>query len=125
MYVLDSSILIEVLGQGPRAKQASEIVGEERCVTTSICMHEVLAGLFSERECFIVENILSTMQILVHDARAAKFGAVIAQDLTRTGTMINKFDILIAAICKAHDAELITLDKDFQKIKDLKVRVIE
>src|SRR3989338_5031783 len=96
-------------------------------VTTSICAHEVLAGALFEKPGVVLDGLFSSMRILEHDARAARLGASIEQELRKKGTMINKLDILIAAICVVHNAELVTFDKDFSKIKnlsDLRVRII-
>lgn len=84
----------------------------------------MLAGATSPKDRFIYAGILPKAQVLQHDAVAAKLGAEIEQELSRTGNKINKLDVLIAAVCKAHHAELITLDKDFAKIKGLKSRII-
>src|SRR3989338_851686 len=117
MYILDSSALIEVLEGHPKAEKIMELFGSAELVTTSLCVHEILAGALSKKDRFLLENLLNSMRILDHTARAAVLGATMQQELSQTGTMINKFDILIAAICKINNGELITLDKDFAKIK--------
>ncbi len=124
MYVLDSSSLIELFENKSRAQKIKDIVQNEKLATTTICMHEVLAGALSEKERFFLEDIFSQMHVLVHDEAAARYGARIEQELDRTGTRINAADIFIAGICKAHDAELITLDKDFSRVRRLKVQVV-
>ncbi|HLD33697.1 MAG TPA: type II toxin-antitoxin system VapC family toxin [Candidatus Nanoarchaeia archaeon] len=127
MYVLDSSALIEIIEGHSSGEKVIGIVGDAPLVTTSICEHEVLAGALSEKQAFVLDGLFSSMRILEHDARAARLGASIEQELRKKGTMINKLDILIAAICVVHNAELVTFDKDFSKIKnlrDLRVRII-
>src|SRR3989344_3545798 len=121
MYVLDSSAIIEIFEEYPHMQKILDILGDESFVTTSISMHEVFAGAHSQKDRFIVSGLFSQAHILEHDAKAARIGATIEQELTHAGKMINRTDILIAGICKAHNAELVTLDKDFAKIKDIKV----
>ena len=124
MYILDSSALIEVLEGHPKAEKIMELFGSAELVTTSLCVHEILAGALSKKDRFLLENLLNSMRILDHTARAAVLGATMQQELSQTGTMINKFDILIAAICKINNGELITLDKDFAKIKNFRAIVL-
>ncbi len=117
MYVLDSSALIESINKTESHDKIIKIVKDQPVITTSICMQETLVGALSERDKFVLENIFTGIRVLEHNAEAAKIGAEITQKLAKKGTMIGKMDILIAAICKAHQGELITLDKDFAKIK--------
>ncbi|HLC19676.1 MAG TPA: type II toxin-antitoxin system VapC family toxin [Candidatus Nanoarchaeia archaeon] len=124
MYILDSSALIEVLEEHPKAEKIMELVGDAELVTTSLCVHEVLAGALSKKDRFVLEGVFSSMRILDHTMRAARVGATIQQELAESGTMINKFDVLIAAICKVNNGELVTLDRDFSKIKNFRVVVV-
>src|SRR3989344_4970328 len=124
MYVLDSSALIEVIEEYPLKDKVLGIVGDAPLVTTSISLHELFAGAHTEREKFILEHLLGGAQIVPHDAAAAKMGAQITRELSDAGKMINRMDTLIAGICKVHNAELITLDRDFAKIKGLKLQLI-
>ncbi|HLF54632.1 MAG TPA: type II toxin-antitoxin system VapC family toxin [Candidatus Nanoarchaeia archaeon] len=125
MYVLDSNALIEFLEDGPRASKVLSVVGDEPLVTTSISMHEVLAGSMSDKSRFILENIFSSMRVLEHDAQAARLSAAIEREQYRMGAKINDADILIAGICKANNAELVTLDSDFTKIKGFKFKFVK
>ncbi len=125
MYVLDSSAFIEVIEGYPHMNRILQEIGEAPLVTTSLCMHEILAGARSEKDKFILEKIFTGATILEHTVPAARLGAQIEQELQQKGTKINKMDVLIAAICKVHNAELITLDNDFGKIKGFKVKIIK
>ena len=125
MYVLDSSVLIELINEYPRKEKVLSFIGDTPLTTTSISMHEVIAGVLSLKEYFIVQNIFHGITIFDHTPDAARLGAEIEQELTRAGTKINRFDLLIAGICKSHNAHLVTLDADFSKIKGLKVTVIK
>ena len=125
MYVLDSSAIIELIEKTPRGERVENFMRDTALVTTSICMHEVMAGATSKEEFFIFEGLFATMQVLDHTKEAAKEGAKIEQDLTRTGNLISARDILIAGICKARGGEIVTFDKGFTKIKGLKSHVLE
>ena len=124
MYLLDSSILIELFEQLPRSQKIAAILKDSSLVTASICMHEVLAGTVTDKERFVLEGLFSTFQILPHDAKAARLGAELYRIMKQQGKMMSAVDNLIAAICKANNAELVTLDKGFQKVKSLNVHII-
>jgi len=124
MFVLDSSALIELINGGPKATQVQALMGDAPLATTSISMHEVLIGARSEKERFVFEGMFSAMSVLAHDARAALAGSRIDAQLSHQGTKINFADVLIAGTCAAHHAELVTLDGDFGKIKNVKVHIL-
>ncbi len=124
MYVLDSSALIELIHDTPVAHTIGDILKDELLITTSISMHELLVGALSEKQRFVLEGIFSIMRILPHDRPAAQQGALIEKELIKTGKKINDSDIFIAGICKAHNAELVTLDNDFTRIKGLKIHLV-
>lgn len=98
-------------------------MGEAPLTTTSICKQELLM-VKTEKEQFTIKQLLDSMNVLEHTSLAADIGAAIWHDLRKKGNLINEFDILIAAICKANNAHLITFDKDFAKIKGLQVTVL-
>ena len=125
MYVLDSSVIIELLNDGPLASKILDVLPIAPFVTTSISVQEVLEGTFSEKDRFVAEHVFSGAEILVHDEKAAREGALIQRQLKQAGTKINRIDVFIAGVCKANNAELITLDNDFSRIKGLKVKIIK
>jgi predicted nucleic acid-binding protein len=122
-YVLDSSAIIKALKYAELADKMSKIMGDSPLVTTSICKQELLS-VKNDKEQFVIKQLLDTMHVLEHTSKAAECGAEIYHELRKKGTLINEFDILIAGICKANHAHLITFDKDFAKIKDLQVTVL-
>ena len=125
MYVLDSSALIELIERLLKSNDIIRSFEEEDSTTTSVCVHEVLAGVHSEIDRMVWNTLFSSIEVLQFDVKAAQISSQLQQELKREGKLINKMDILIAAICKASNATLITLDKDFEKIKGLNVKVIK
>lgn len=124
MYILDSSALIEVIQERPKSEKVLQIIKDDPIITTTISMHELLSGAVSEKERFILEGLFSKFIILEHDIKAALIGSKIEKELTRTGNKINTLDVLIAGIAESKNAEIVTLDKDFSKIKSVKSKVI-
>lgn len=125
MYVLDSSAIIEIIEQRPKAEKVLALVGNTNFVTTSICLQEILTGVVSERDLFVFENILGQAEILEHNSDAALEGAKIMRSLIKSGSKINIADVFTAGIVKSNNAELVTLDRDFSKIKTLRATIIE
>lgn len=125
VYVLDSSVLIELIERKAHAHKVAAFIGNELSATTSICVHEVLAGARTNKQRFLCEEIFSNILILNHDMKAARMGAQIEQELNESGSKINIIDVYIASICRANNTEIVTLDKDFEKIKGINVHVIK
>lgn len=119
MYILDSSLLIEVIQKKPRAAKIMESLGKEQAVTTSISVHELFQGS-NDKEEFVIRGILKGMDVLSFDFEDAQISGKLAQKLYKQGKPINKADLLIAGICLSHDATLVTLDNDFRNIPELK-----
>ena len=125
MYVLDSSILIDVIRKTERFKRLRETFGTIPLITTSVSAHELIVGARTDKQRFVLEHLLTGMQILPHDAGAAKHSGQIERELIDAGKTIDTPDALIAGICRMHGAELITADTDFVRVHDLKVHLIE
>ena len=124
MLCSDSSIIIAILSQrGPFEKIISFIEDKEFC-TNSIVLHEILAGI-RKNEKRLTEEFFKEIPILSYNEETAENSAIIEKNLRKTGSMINKADILIAGICITHNLTLVTKDKDFLKIPLLKVKIFE
>lgn len=124
MYVLDSSALIELIRNLPRASKILDFLRDAPVETTSIVLHELLSGIPTEKQRLLLDDLLMDATIIPHDADAAHASASIQRTLNAAGMNIGMRDILIAGTCKAKNATLVTLDKDFARIKDLNVQVI-
>ncbi|MBI2172939.1 MAG: type II toxin-antitoxin system VapC family toxin [Candidatus Aenigmarchaeota archaeon] len=107
-----------------KTKKGSEIAARFRdseLATTSICFYEILNGTDEES----VQDFFSSLSIFDFDKKSAREASKILKDLSRKGSLIGEMDILIGAICIANDAKLITLDKDFKKVKGLDCEIID
>ncbi len=123
MIMLDSSALIELVEGSEKGLNVKKVVEQDSAVISSISVNEVLiTSQGKERELF--EKILKSLQILPFDAAASYKSIEIEKQLIKNGTMIEKLDIFIASICLVHQISIITLDKDYTKIKELNVVLI-
>lgn len=120
MKLLDTSVVIGLL-RGE--KDVEDLVAEEE-ETLCTCF-PVQCELFrgtkiarktkeGEKE---VESLLNELKHLEADKKSAKKVA----ELREKYPEIKSFDLIIAGICLANNAEIITKDKDFEEIKELQV----
>lgn len=124
MIIFDTSILVEILnGSEIGIKTIKELDYDIRC-TTTISTYELELGI-KEKEINKLKSLLDDLEILNFDIDSSRESAKIEKKLKKEGKLINKMDILIAGICKKHNAKLITLDLDFLKIENIDVKIME
>jgi len=123
MFVLDTSAVIELLYGSRKGKKIMDLIGNDIVVTTSFTVYEVFLGI-KENERKKIEGMFKNIDILNFDDKSAEESANIFNSLKKTGKIINRIDIFIAAICKQYSAILITLDFDFKNVKGLKNYII-
>jgi len=120
MTILDTDIIVALLKGTPNAIQKITSI-EEKDETTSITIvtvYELLKGAYLSRRCdenlAKVSDVISSMQILDLTFNACEEAAKIYKELKNKGTMVGEFDILIAAITRANQEELVTGDEHFE-----------
>lgn len=117
--ILDTSILIEILDGNKSIKSSLEKLNEV-VLTTAISKYELLKAPKNDD----ANNLLDKMDIHDFDSRSSERSAIIYKELKKKGKMINELDILIASIAITHDELLITRDKDFKNIDNLKLLIL-
>lgn len=127
-YLLDTSIIIEVLRNNPLIKAFVDERPEDIFLTSVICEAETWEGIFREKENFdkkkkeLEKFLLSLDKILSFDSGQAKIAGELRSDLALKGELIGDLDILIAACAVKNNAALWTKNpKHFEKIKNLQV----
>jgi len=107
------------------------LIRAETILISPIVMGELLFGFrngskfdknLKEMEQFLAQDTVGTIQI--GDTTADRFSRIAAQ-LKQQGTPIPSNDIWIAAQALESGAELVTMDKHFEKIKLLVYRLFE
>lgn len=124
MYLLDSSAIIEVLAASNLGKRIADLTRSSPLATTTISLVEVMAGV-EGRTAQIAERFISTMKLYSFDKAAADESIVLEKVLKKQGKIIARQDLFIAAISKCHQCVLVTCDKDFENISQLKVKIVE
>lgn len=120
MIVLDSSAVIDFFLGDELGRKIKAAIGKESIGVTSITVHEVLSGI-KEREKETITNFFKSITILPFDADASFKSIELEKALMAKGKPLAKLDLFIAAICIQQQCALITTDKDFNRVDDLKV----
>lgn len=129
IYLLDTSILIELLRVKPEAKDFVDGHDEDTILTSSICEAEIYEGVYREKpenisakqKTFknLLENFADTVSF---DSNQANIAGKIRAELSKKGSLIGDLDVLIAAAAMAKNAVLVTKNpKHFFKIPGLQV----
>ncbi|HLC86428.1 MAG TPA: type II toxin-antitoxin system VapC family toxin [Candidatus Nanoarchaeia archaeon] len=124
MFILDSSAIIEILNGTNIGKNLANELKDGIVSTTVFSLYEILLGA-KPKETAKINDFFESMSILNFENSAAKESSNIERDLAKKGELINKVDIFIASICKLNDRTLITGDKDFKKVPNLKIKLID
>jgi predicted nucleic acid-binding protein len=120
MTILDTDIIVALLKGTPDAIQKITSIEEkgEIISITIVTVYELLKGAYLSRRCdenlAKVSDAISSMQILDLTFKACEEAAKIYKELKNKGTMVGEFDILIAAITRANQEELVTRDEHFE-----------
>ena len=120
MTILDTDIIVVLLKDTPDAIQKITSIEEkgEPISTTIVTVYELLKGaylsLWCEENLGKVTDAISNMQILDLTFNACEEAAKIYKELKNNGTMVGEFDILIAAITRANNENLVTRDENFE-----------
>ncbi len=123
MTILDTSAIIEILKGTEKGGKIKELLSDEILSITPISIHEILILIKEdERESFT--NFLNMVKIYNFESNSSIESSKIEINLKNSGNMIQRVDTFIAGICLARGERLITLDKDFEKIGGLNVKVI-
>jgi predicted nucleic acid-binding protein len=122
MYLIDTSILIHLMGGHPKARSRLDSLTQLTPAYTSVIAEgELLAGIYRlpadarERELQMARVVLGRLKILpVNSSLADRYGRVRAYLKPRS-----RNDAWIAATALEHGLILVTDDADFGRVPDL------
>jgi tRNA(fMet)-specific endonuclease VapC len=120
MTILDTDILVALLKGSPGAIQKITSIEEKGQIisTTIVTVYELLKGAYLSRRCdenlVRVTDVISNMQILDLTFNVCEEAAKIYKELKTRGKLVGEFDILIAAITRTNNEELVTRDEHFE-----------
>ena len=130
MYLLDTDILVNLMGRCPAtaliAKLAS-VPPEQQC-TSSITLEELIVGVsrLGRRATALLSQIdtrlIPNLQVLPFDAAAARRYGEISASLVRKGSPVSETALRIAAIALVRDLTLVSANpRYFERVPGLSV----
>ena len=127
LILADSDVLIDALRGRERAmaRIANELK-KTSLGTTTVTVFELLSGANTPANRRKIQKLLAAMRIFAFDQPAAEAAAEACQRLEAQGTSIGMADYLIAGICLAHSATLLTRNRrHFEKVPGLLIAQLE
>lgn len=128
LYCLDTNIIIDFFrNDSSIKKKIEEIEQQEATVCIShVILCELWQGVYlapkQKNPAELVNVLLEEVEIIGFTKEAAQIYGKQYAELKAAGKQTQEFDLMIAAICIAHNAILVTRNrKDFANIKDLKM----
>ncbi|MBN2251502.1 MAG: type II toxin-antitoxin system VapC family toxin [Candidatus Altiarchaeota archaeon] len=129
MPCLDTNILVGLLRGDPDAGAKIQSLEDKglRITTTVINACELYRGAQrsskAEENLEVLEELLRNIEMLDLNLKAAKTAASILEEQKAGGKTVNEMDALIAAIALTNNETLVTRDKDFKRIKELRMEI--
>ena len=122
MIVADSDVLIDYLrGRDPGCTRITQELQQD-LATTAVSAFELLSGARNARQREKVGTLLAAIHILPLDAAAAAAAAKARLELEGRGEPLAMADCLIAGICLARPATLLTRNRaHFERVPGLKL----
>lgn len=126
-YMLDTNICISVIRQKPESvlRKIQTVNPEDVCissVTYAELVHGVEKSKSVDRNRLALSMLLSKIEILDFNTRAAEEYGKIRADLEKKGTVIGPLDIMIAAHAKSKNCIIVTNNtREFNRVVGLKV----
>lgn len=122
MYLLDSSVVIELMCAGKRSETVVNTVGTGEIAISPFTVHEILFGL--EKEDPEGAKFLDGITIMNYDRQCAEISAKTDKNMSKAGTRLGVIDIMIASVAIRNKIPLVTFDKAFSRVKDLDAKIL-
>jgi len=125
--ILDTSVLVSLLRGDEAVIEKIKLCEKRREVlrTTSITGFELYYGAYrssrAEENIELVSKLLKSLEVLVFDAEASRIAGSLLADLMKRGEPLEMRDLFIAAIALKTGDKIVTRDKDFLRVKKLKI----
>ena len=118
MILVDTSAWIEFFrGRGPVAEQVDALIETDEATLCGPVVTELRRGLRSKAERSRVLPLLSGCHVLDQPANLWEEAGEIGWYLGQRGSMVKSLDLLIAAYALAHDVPILTVDRDFERMR--------
>lgn len=122
MYLLDSSVVLELISAGKRSEVALDAIGDSEVAISPFTIHEIFFGLEKEDE--KSARFIDEITVINYDKQCAGISAKLDKEMTKKGTKLGIIDILIASVAIRNKMTLITFDRSFSRIKNLEAKIL-
>ena len=127
--IFDTSVVVKILRDKKFFEKIKRNINEEIRLT-SISVYELLRGAVykkfrdnSERELNIILKVIESLEILSFSEKEAKISAILWGKLRKNGIAVNDADVMISSTAISNNEKLLTIDKDFEKIKKVEPKL--
>ena len=125
-YLLDTNTASYIIkGNVPRVRERLLRVPMSQILISAVTEAELLFGAEPKREALrlktAIDEFLLRVESLPWDSSAARRYAAVRVALEIAGTPMGNLDMMIAAHALAEEAVLVTNDRSFRRLKELKI----
>ncbi|NQU78643.1 type II toxin-antitoxin system VapC family toxin [Candidatus Woesearchaeota archaeon] len=124
MYLLDTSVMFEILSATKTGAAALLEIGEESVAISSLTRYELLATRKGKRF-EEMQRMLRSLPVIAYDTPCADVSADLKSRMSVKGKTISYHDTHIAGTCIYNNLILVTLDKHFANVPGLTVKKLE
>ena len=126
-YLLDTNTASYIIkGNIPRVRERLLKVPMSQVLISAVTEAELLFGAARKREAVRlktgIDEFLLRVDSLPWDSNAARRYADVRAALETAGTAMGNLDMMIAAHAWAEEAVLVTNDRSFRRLKELKIK---
>jgi predicted nucleic acid-binding protein len=121
--IFDTSLILRILSD---RKLLDALNVSEEVRITSVTAYELLRGAMyiniarhRDRELNVILSLISELTVIPFTSEDAKIASYIWARLKEKGKTASDADILIASICISNKEKLLTLDEDYEQIKNV------
>lgn len=126
MLLFDTGFIVDYFRGKSYTKDFLDKNSDQVFATSAITIYELYNGALKsdnpKSNTELVEESLDWLNNLDFDSSTARKAAEIQNQLRKEGSEINKIDYFIAATAVQNNAEVVSTDRDFGRLKGLEVR---
>ena len=127
MYLVDSDILIHFLKGEDKAVKAIRKLQKKPLYISIISVGEIIEGPLetnNKKKLASFKELLKSLIVINIDYEVIEQFAHIRKSLRQKGSLIDNFDLLIAATCLAYDLVIVTGNiSHFKRVPGLKISI--